>query len=112
MPPQVLIGLERRGRVSLNSIVFLTDPGTYRPLEWEKRHSIHHGIGGSVTIQDFGMYARDNRVILQSNGDQHVLDVVAARTFHDMLRDRGMTYVFEDWIGNNTYVIPRSRSIS
>ena len=99
--PSILIGLERRGRVILNGITFLTDPRNYKPMAWEKRYSVFKGIGGTVTIQDFGIYQKDDVIALGSGGDQGVLDGEAARQFHAMWRTKGVTYNFYDWLGNN-----------
>ena len=99
--PQILIELERRGRIVLNGITFLTDPKSYKPLNWEKRYSIFKGIGGTVTIQDFGVYQKDNVITLGSNSDQGVIDGEAARQFHAMWRTKGTTYLFNDWLGDN-----------
>jgi hypothetical protein len=99
--PSILVGFERRGRVILNGITFATDPRTYRPLNWEKRYSVFKGVGGTVTIQDFGIYKKDDVITLNSGGDQGVLDGEAARQFHAMWRVKAATYNFYDWLGNN-----------
>ena len=97
----------RRGRVVLNGITFLTDPGVYTPLEWDKRLSKFIVIR-NVAWQDFGMFQKDNVIKVSSGGNQGVLDEVAAREFHRMFRVKGGVYTFSDWMGNSYNVIMAS----
>lgn len=97
----------RRGRVILSGITFLTDPGTYAPLEWEKRISKFQVIQ-NVVWQDFGTFQKDGVIKVGSGGNQGVIDEIAAREFHKMYRVKGGIYVFSDWMGNSYNVIMAS----
>ena len=100
--PIVIIGIPvRRGRVVLDGVTFLTDPRDYKPLDWEKRSSVFQGISGTVTVQDFGVFQKDNKIILRSGGDQGVIDGLAAHQIHQMYRTRGGVFSFSDWLGNS-----------
>lgn len=59
---------------------------------------MHRGLNGSVTVQDFGLFAKDNRIRIES-GDQYlstaVVDALQAR-----YQTPGATYTLTDWLGN------------
>jgi hypothetical protein len=89
------------GSVFLDSVRFTTDPSVYEPT-WPKRHSIHAGLGGGVTIQDFGVTAKDQVLRLQSSGqylDRATIDALDTR-----YRTRGAVYTFTDWVGTTATV--------
>lgn len=88
------------GGIYLDNVRFTTDPETYEPLTWEKRYSIHQGIGGRVTIQDFGVYAKDCKIIMAS-GNARFLDELSVIAFHTKWRTRGATFELRDWMANN-----------
>lgn len=86
------------GTLTLDGVTFTTDPRVYEPLRWPKRASVHRGLGGAVTVQDFGTWAKDDRLRLES-GDQFLTtDVV--RALHERYRRRGAVYPLQDWLGN------------
>lgn len=88
-----------RGRVFLDSVQFTADPETYEPLNWAKRHSVHPVIGGGVTIQDFGTFAKDNTVRLSSG--TALLDTFVVDAIHLKYRTPAATYTFTDWMNNS-----------
>ena len=90
------------GHVSLDGVTFSTDPRTYEPLNWKKRATVIRGIGGAVTIQDFGTFAKDNTLRLESAG-QYV-DQAFVTAMHSRFRTRGATYTLLDWL-NNEFVV-------
>lgn len=55
------------GKVFLNGTQFTTDPHVQR--SWPTRRSRLLGVGGSVTQQDFGRFAKDMRLTLTSDGN-------------------------------------------
>ena len=85
---------------------FTTDPQDYSPLNWTKRHSVLPGLQGSVTIQDFGTFKKDDVVRLRS-GDGF-LTKAKVSTFHAKFRTKGATFSFTDWLGNAFTVFIRS----
>lgn len=87
------------GQVSLEGVQFSTDPQIYEPLNWDKRHSVHPGISGSLTIQDFGMIQKDNTLRLAS-GTAGYLDHTTVKALHVLYRTKGVTHTLSDWIGN------------
>jgi hypothetical protein len=89
------------GSVFLDGVQFTTDPKVYEPT-FPKRVSVHAGLGGAVTVQDFGRYAKDGTLRLQSSGqwlDQATVDAIDARA--DV---KGATYPFKDWVGTEATV--------
>lgn len=89
------------GQVFLDGIQFTTDPRTYEPV-WPKRQSIHGGLQGAVTVQDFGVFAKDQRLRLESGGQwltRTVVDALDAR-----FQTRGAAYPFKDWVGTEATV--------
>lgn len=91
------------GGVFLDGVQFSTDPEPYEPMNWEKRYSVHKGIGGKSTIQDFGTFMSDNTLRLGSGGSRF-LEEAAVIALHTRYRVRGASYVFTDWLVNNFIV--------
>lgn len=92
------------GGIRIDGIQLSTDPETYQPLQWEKRYSIHPVLGGGVVVQDFGVHAKDNVLILTSGKSNPISgDVVLA--LHTRWRVTGATYPFVDWLGNQFTVL-------
>jgi hypothetical protein len=108
--------LPERGQITIGSVTLSTDPETYEPLNWEKRYSVHPALAGTdgtkaVTIQDFGMYAKDNTLRL-SSGTGQWLDQAHVENLHDLFRERAGVHRFTDWLGNEMDVfITRFRPI-
>src|SRR6266705_3275869 len=92
-----------RGGLILDGVQFNTDPETYEPLNWEKRYSVNMAIGGAMTIQDFGLFAKDNMLNLASGGTRPLEESVVAA-----LRARYATkagnFTLTDWVGNSFVV--------
>jgi len=85
---------------SINTLTrFTTDPEVYEPLNWQKRYSVHQTLQGGVTIQDFGIFGKDNIVRLGS-GNGALLDTFVVDDFHTKYRVRGAVYVLKDWMSN------------
>ena len=97
------MSLVARGTVYLDGLRFTTDPAVYEPLNWPKRFSVHEGLEGSVTIQDFGVTMKDNVVRLQS-GDRQYMEQSLAEALHTRFRTKGVTYTLTDWVGNQLTV--------
>lgn len=87
------------GTLVLDGVTFTTDPRVYEPLNWPKRASVLRGLNGAVTVQDFGVFAKDNRLRLES-GDQF-LSTAVVEQLHARYRARGATYRLQDWLGND-----------
>lgn len=87
------------GTVFLDGVQFTTDPQVYQPFNWEKRRSVHEGIGGAVTIQDFGIFAKDNTVRLAS-GAQGFMEQTVVETLHTKFRTKAAVFTLTDWVDN------------
>lgn len=87
-----------RGTVYLGGKRFTTDPAVYE-RQWPKRISEHPGIGGSLTIQDFGRYAKDKVLTLQSDKNQ-LIEQSLVQDLDSMAGTKGASYVLTDWSGN------------
>jgi len=88
------------GTVFLGGTQFTTDPQVYQPLLWKKRATVHKGIQGAVTVQDFGTFAKDNRLYLAS-GNSGFLEKSVVDALHTKYRTKGATYTLTDWSGNS-----------
>ncbi len=87
------------GRIVLDGVTFDTDPQTYEPLNWRKRQTVLRGISGSVTIQDFGTFKKDNTIRLVS-GATGFLNQSTVATFHTKFRTKAATFTLTDWLDN------------
>jgi len=92
--------LAANGTVYLGGTQFTTDPQVYQPLQWKKRATVHKGIQGAVTVQDFGTFAKDNRLTLAS-GPSGFLEKSVVEDLHAKYRTKGATYSLTDWFGNS-----------
>jgi hypothetical protein len=92
-----------RGGVILDGVQFNTDPETYEPLNWPKRYSTHMAIGGAFTIQDFGLFAKDNTVRLVSGQTRPMEESVVA-AIRSRYATKAGTFSFTDWVGNDFIV--------
>jgi hypothetical protein len=90
--------LTARGQIYLGGKRFTTDPATYE-RQWPKRVSEHPGIGGSLTIQDFGRFAKDKLLTLQSGQGQYI-EKTLVQDLDAMAGTKGATYTLTDWAGN------------
>ncbi len=88
------------GSVTLGGTQFSTDPEPYEPLNWPKRMSVHPAIGGALTIQDFGVFMRDNTLKLGSGGSRFLEESVFL-ALHTKYRTRGVSYTLTDWLQNS-----------
>lgn len=87
------------GTVFLGGIQFTTDPQIYNPTVWPKRFRVHKGLEGSVTIQDFGTFQKDNTVRLGS-GAAGYLEETVVELLHGAFRTRGGSFTLTDWRDN------------
>jgi hypothetical protein len=94
------------GGVFLDNVRFPTNPDVYEPLNWKKRETVFPSIGGKVTIQDFGVYMKDDTIRLAS-GQGQFLDEATVIALHTRWRTRGATYTLTDWLRNNFTVFIR-----
>jgi len=96
MPPII----PSTGRVYLGNvgseIQFTADPDSLE-IDLPKRMSIHQGLGGVVTIQDFGRFIRDAKVRLQGS----IMDDDVVRSLLNLYNTKGATYHYLDWIVND-----------
>lgn len=92
------------GRIALgptgSQYVFTCDPEDYRPWQWKKRMTVIEGVGGSVTIQDFGIYAKDLEVEINGPQDQ-LMERSLVALIHALFRVKGAVYRLTDWLGND-----------
>lgn len=86
----------RKGGISLGGVQFTTDPESYDPFSWKKRAQKFPGIA-TVTIQDFGHRYKDCEVVLRGG----FMDNAAVRTLLSMYRNKGATWQYADWLGND-----------
>ncbi len=91
------------GRVSLgptgSQIQFTADPSSYSPWVWKKRQSVHMGIDGSVTVQDFGMTMKDQVIEIKGELQQFMENSVVAQVF-GLFKAKGAVYKLTDWLDN------------
>ena len=88
------------GAVFLGNVRFSTNPATYEPLNWKKRYSVTPTIGGGVTIQDFGLFMKDDLFKLAS-GQGQFLDQATFLALHALFRQAGVVFTLTDWLQNN-----------
>jgi len=88
------------GGIFLGGVQFSTDPEPYEPLKWLKRHSVHMGIGGTVTIQDFGLFMKDNMLHLGS-GRERFLEESIMLSLYGFYRTPGGVFSLTDWLNNS-----------
>lgn len=98
--------LTARGTVYLGGVRFTCDPVPYEAYEWPKRMSEHPGVGGSMTWQDFGVWAKDCTLTLGS-GETQMLEKTVVASLDTMYRTKGGTYALIDWLGNEFTVVIR-----
>ena len=80
-------------------VQFTADPDTLTIVS-PKRHSTHAGVGGVVTIQDFGRRIKDATVRLEGE----FIDDELVRTFQTMFDAPAAVYHYTDWAGNDFMV--------
>jgi hypothetical protein len=93
------MALTARGKIYLGGIQFSSDPSVYEPSNWPKRASEHPTIGGGITVQDFGRFAKDCTVHLASGAGQF-LEQSVVDSLDALYATRGATYTLTDWLGN------------
>lgn len=84
-----------RGKVYLDGKQFTTDPKIQR--NWSPRQSVLPGIGGTVTIQDFGRWAKDMVLTLTSGGN--FMGAELKTQIDVLMMTRGATYTYTDYEG-------------
>jgi hypothetical protein len=80
---------------------FTTDPKIRR--EWPPRRNRILGIGGSVTQQDFGRWAKDMRLTLTSEGNY--INAAFKAYLDGLLLARGLVYDYLDYQGIEARVV-------
>jgi len=75
-----------------------TDPETYK-TEWPRRQSIHEGIDGAVTKQDFGRITKDITIMLDSGPNQW-LNKSTVKALEALSVVKRQLVKFEDGEGN------------
>lgn len=92
--------IEQFGRVSLGptgqEVVFTADPTTLE-ITQPKRQSVHRGVGGVVTIQDFGRRIADATVRLEGE----ILDDEVVRSLLTFYELQGAKLHYTDWVVND-----------
>lgn len=76
-----------------------TDPEVYQRA-WPRRQSVRKGAMGAGKKQDFGLWAKDMTVHLDS-GKSQWLNVGTVRTLNEFKARRGATFTFADGEGNS-----------
>ncbi len=94
--------LTARGTITLNSYQFTSDPDSYE-RQWPKRASEHETVGGGRTIQDFGRFAKDMLLTLQSGQNQYIEKSLVDQ-LDTLAGTRGATYALVDWEGTEATV--------
>lgn len=104
------------GRVTLGptgaEVTFTTDPDPYEPYQWEKRMSAHKGIGGAVTIQDFGVFKKDLILNLRGSPTTSWMDNDLVKTVDGFYRVVKGLFHYTDWLGNDFTVFIESFTFS
>lgn len=91
------MAISARGTVYLGGVRFTCDPAVYE-RQWPKRVSVHEGLQGAVTVQDFGRFAKDMVLRLES-GEQQLMERTTVAALDAMAGTRGATYTLTDWTG-------------
>lgn len=91
-------GLATIGQLEIGDVQFTTDPDVYQPFNWPKRYSAQPGLNGAVTIQEFGRWAADATIHIES-GDQF-LTTKCVDALDALYEADGTTYTLTDWLGN------------
>lgn len=86
-----------RGHVYLDTLQFTADPEDYA-RQWARRATVLPGIGGAVTIQDFGRFAKDLVLLLRS-GPRQLMDHTLVTALDARAGTRGAVYAYRDWAG-------------
>jgi hypothetical protein len=84
---------------------FTNDPRIER--SWPPRQTVLPGIGGTVTIQDFGRHAKDMRLTLSSAappGNQNWIDGKFKAYLDGLAAVRGAVYDYVDYTGVDAVV--------
>jgi len=79
---------------------FTSDPKVERA--WPSRQSVLKGIGGTVTVQDFGRRAKDLQLTLSSAappGNQNWIDGTFKAYLDGLVAARGTVYDYKDYTG-------------
>jgi len=85
--------------VTLDGVVFVTDPRPYDPLNMIKRDDRVAGVALSSTIQDTGLTLLDTTIRLGS-GETQVLDKATVKALTQRAFIPAAEYAFSDWLGN------------
>jgi hypothetical protein len=89
------------GKVFLDSVQFTTDPHISRA--WPPRRSKKAGIEGSTTFQDFGRFAKDMRLTL--NSGENYANQAFVSAIEDRMQTRLAVYTYTDYQGLDADVV-------
>lgn len=89
------------GKVFLDGVQFTTDPQITR--QWPPRRSRLLGIQGSTTQQDFGRFAKDLRLVL--NSAQNYCNQAFVDAIEQRMQTRLATYTYTDYQGTDADVV-------
>lgn len=81
---------------------FTNDPKITRP--WPQRRSKFPGVGGSVTHQDFGRFAKDKTLVLAS-GEANWINYAFKAYLDGLVAVRGASYDYKDYTGLEAVVV-------
>lgn len=98
--------LTPRSEIFIDAVQLSTDPEVYDPLDWPKRFSSFEGAGGSVTNQDFGLFAADLQATLAS-GKNGLLDTATVKLLQAKYRQKGVAVTVKDGVGNEFVALMR-----
>lgn len=89
------------GKVFLDGVQFTTDPHITR--SWPPRRNKKMGIEGSVTYQDFGRFAKDMRLTL--NSGENYANQAFVSAIEDRMQERLAVYTYTDYQGIDADVV-------
>jgi hypothetical protein len=98
------VPLETLGLITIGGVQLTTDPSVYKPFVWPKRISVLPGIGGSVTIQDFGRFKGDLRLRLES-GPSQFLTHDCVNALDALFATAGGIFTLTDWLENEFRIV-------
>lgn len=88
------------GYVVLGGVTLTVDPETHE-IGLQKRHSLFSGLGGVVTIQDFGNLSKDISIRM----DGIFLDDATVQSLKTLFEVKGATYSYVDGVYSFTVFI-------
>lgn len=96
---KVFLGTKVSGAF-LATAQFTTDPKIQR--NWPQRQSVHRGVQGTVTVQDFGKFAKDMVLMLES--ETNWINTSFKNYVDGLMAVRGAVYDYKDYMGTEAVV--------